>query len=342
MNLIPPIDHSSVSKPWDAKIRASAISLATSDVQRLFNTALPSPNAFGANEVWAFFTGQDELATQVFFPDVAIFSQKMRLVDLFKRPYFACYSDFLYDAACMMLNKHHIYFSLQAAKVQHPYLLIENAWDKQKILNDLLLFNDSALIFLPKSTAAIDRSFSFDDLNEVIKSCRRYAENVTLCVYFRDLDKYVNRQFSSAVSIVSCGAGNDILFYFRLNALISSHKFVAYMEPGTHSLFSSVSDKRQMLIPKRVHRSISDLYQERRYPASQDLAAFNQASQLIPIDTCPAQVQAFSKFLNYGGSLYPSTLLPPLPERNVINQLAYKVYRVAFRLLDEVERLRFS
>ena len=342
MNLIPPIDQPHSSKPWDAMIRASAISIATSDVERLFSTALLSSNAFGANEVWAYFTGHDELAKQVFFPDVAIFSRKIRLVDLFKRPYFACYSDFLYDAACMALKKHHIYFSLQPVKVQHPYLLIENAWDKEKVLSDLLYFNDSALIFVPKSTAAIDRIFSFDDLDYVINSCRRHAAKVTLCVYFRDLGKYVNRQFPSDISIVSCGAANDVLFYFRLNALISSHKFVAYMEPGTHSLFCSTSDKGQMLVPKKVQRSLSNSYQERRYPASQDLAEFNQASQHVPVDTCPAQVKAFRKFLSYGDSYYPSTPLPTLPKRNVINRFAYKVYRFAFRFLDEIERLRFS
>lgn len=342
MNLIPPLQDFRVYDAVEVDEKMDAITRASESITNLFRTAIYSANSFGSNEVWAYFTKKHEVADQLFFPDVAIFSEKLRFIDLLKKPFFACYSNYLFEAATSRLKKGFVFLSPVLSKIRHPYVLVENNWNKARLLNQLTQFNNAALVFLPKSTDAIDRKFSDEDLSSVIAKCMEFSDSVTLCVYFRDLHKYLDKPFPSSISVVSCGSRNDALFYFRLNALINSHKFVAYMEPGTHSVYAAVSGKKQLLIRKNIEISISNPYQGRRYPNASQLSAFTTAIQPLTLGTRPETADSLRDFLDYGVLRNDISIDNPIINYKIFSFVSFKFYRAFFKLIDGIERFRFT
>jgi hypothetical protein len=246
----------------------------TLSLDSLFNNYLLSRNNFGANEVWAFYTKKWKMSEKIFFPDVAIFSTKVRLVDLFHKFFYACYSDFSYKNA---KNKLRGCFVPKLLKLDHPYLLIDKNWNNVELRKKLFFFKKNAILFLPKSAGAVKRTISKKTLIAGIKKCMIYSDTgVTLCVYYRDLDFYRKINLPRYVSFVSCGSRFDILFYYRLNLLIKSHKFIAYFEPGSHSIFGAVSNKMQLYLNMKIKQEFLDAYQASRYPKNKDLIIFHR------------------------------------------------------------------
>lgn len=249
----------------------------TLSLDSLFNNYLPSKNNFGANEVWAFYTKKWKISEKIFFPDVAIFSTKVRLVDLFHKFFYACYSYFSYKNAKNKLNDNSIFFVPKLLKIDHPYLLIDKNWNNVELQKKLSFFKKNAILFLPKSAGAVKRTISKKTLMAGIKKCMLHSDTgVTLCVYYRDLEFYRKINLPQYVSFVSCGSRFDILFYYRLNLLIKSHKFIAYFEPGSHSIFGAISNKMQLYLNIKINQEFLDAYQATRYPKNKDLIIFHR------------------------------------------------------------------
>jgi hypothetical protein len=248
----------------------------TQSLDGLFNNSLPTKNNFGANEVWAFYTKNWQISEKIFFPDVGIFSKKVRLFDLFHKFYYACYSNFSYQNAKNKLISYFIFFTPKLLLITHPYVLIENNWNNSRLIKELNFFRKNALLFVPKSTTVITRTISKKSLISGIKQCQNYSgAGVTLCVYYNDFEAYRKLNLPPNVSLVSCGSRFDILFYFRLNLLIKSHKFVAYFQPGSYSLYAAISNKMQKNLNKRIKMYFFDAYQVSRLPKDEDLIIFH-------------------------------------------------------------------
>lgn len=339
MKLIPPFtgsekcDNTSLRS---VRARISELDKATNSSSALFQRQIISPNSFGANEVWAHYTNEVEAQSQFFFPDVGIFSKKLRLVDLFRKRNFACYSEFMYDNARLFLDSTRFRFAQTPTKVRHPYVLIETLWQREHLINDFAPFSDSALLFLPKSTDAVERSLVASDLLKAINECKQHANRVSLCIYFRDLERYSYLNDIDGVSTVSCGLRFDALFYFRLNLLITSHKFVAFFEPGSHSIFAAVSDKPVLYIPRKVQRVVKDAYQLTRYPKQEELEDFDNVTQhLLASNSAPRQAVQYKKFLNYG----LDTCIPHLDRpASKFPKLTYPLYKLAKMAITKADR----
>lgn len=339
MNLIPPVTGSEKCEDTSlrsVRARISEIRKATNSSSALFQTQIISPNSFGANEVWAHYTNEVEAQSQFFFPDVGIFSKKLRLVDLFRKRNFACYSEFMYDNARLFLDSTRFRFAQTPTKVRHPYVLIETLWQRGHLINDFALFSDSALLFLPKSTDAVERSLVDSDLVKAVNQCKQHAKRVSLCIYFRDLERYSYLNDLGGVSAVSCGFRFDALFYFRLNILIKSHKFVAFFEPGSHSIYAAASNKPMLYIPGKVERIVKSAYQLTRFPKQEDLVDFASVTQhLLASNSTPRQAVQYKKFLNYG----LDTCIPHL-DRPASNfpRLTYPLYKLAKTAITKTDR----
>jgi hypothetical protein len=265
-----------VSKLSTSEFIENRLKNITQSLDGLFDNSLPTKNNFGSNEVWAFYTKNWQMSEKIFFPDVGIFSTKVRLADLFHKFFYACYSPFSYQNAKYKLISHFIFFSPKLLLITHPYVLIENNWYNIRLIKKLNFFKKNALLFVPKSTAAISRRLKKKDLILGIEECQSHTDaGITLCVYYSDFEIYRKLNLPPNVSLVTCGSRFDILFYFRLNLLIKSHKFVAYFEPGSYSLYAAVSNKMQLYLNKIIKPKILDTYQVSRLPKDEDLIIFH-------------------------------------------------------------------
>lgn len=301
MNLLPPVypDREMRRRAiWGRARVRDAFDTWVADAVSLFSNVMPTRNSFGSNEVWAYYSDEWCVARNTFFPEVAIFSSKIRLVDLYRRYHYACHSEFAMDAARALLANAQSVPRLKLLRMTHPYVMIENSWHRTKICAELNELNHDALIFLPKSTPSLQRGLGAADLAAAIQSCRRHAANVSLCVYYQDLERYRGVASDGMVRLVSCGSRYDALFYFRLNLLISLHRFVAYFEPGTHSLYAAYSNKPQLLLAGRVLREFSDERQKLRFPSQDERKSFDVicASRLSTSE--PRMVPELKCFLN--------------------------------------------
>ncbi len=318
----------------DIEILNSEISASIYGLRPLFERSIPSDNSFGANEVWNFFT-QQRLGYDIFFPDVGIFSTKTRLVDLFHRPFYGCYSDFNLASARKTLSPYGISGSMNLVKTSHPYRLIEEKWDNSTILRDLALLKDSGLLFLPKSTAAIERNFSSDALHDAINRCRKHADRVTLCIYYADWKKYADMDLPAHVSLVTCGSRFDVLFYFRLNLLVKAHRFIAFFEPGSHTLFASLSGKPQLHIPTAVSKTFLRPEQMSRYPDDNDLGLFKeicsqQLNQIAPVHAPGFKI--FFQFEQFDNDELLALGKGHFLKKKIAAQLSRRIFRTANRL----------
>lgn len=284
----------------DLKSDPSAfLAKSTSSINELFSCFLPTKNSFGANEIWAYYSHGSKFSRHIFFPDVAIFSTKLRLIDIFQRYYYACYSDFSYYNSRSLMHSLLIPFTPNLARIDHPYKLIEKYWDKAALLADLISFKESALLFLPKSTDAVTRDICSEDLKSAIEYCLMFSKAVTICVYYKDIDKYRNLPSVYNVSLVSCGSRFDILFYYRLNLMISTHQFIAFFECGSHNLYASISNKKQLHLNGKVIKKFVEVEQISRYPSDSELTLFNRLSERLRASKEPILAEQYQLFCHF-------------------------------------------
>jgi len=303
MNYLPPIapttgTHGEFSKP---NFDLSFIYRSLDRPETIFETHIKCDDSFGANELWSAYSGNRRIKNWTFLPDVGIFSTKFRALDLTKKLYFACYSDFSFSGARYareVLGLPSVPILLRAT---HPYVAIHSDPLVEGAQKKFSHFSDSALLLLPKSTKAIERRTSFEMILKSIEHLLEFASGVSLCAYYLDSSYYQNFliRYGDKVRLVSCGSRYDLLFYFRLNLLIRSHKFISYFEPGSHSLYASISERKQFCILGDISIKIINQYHVNRLPCDDELTEFREACKNLEGVSCPTFVPQFKTFLTH-------------------------------------------
>lgn len=343
MNLIPPILD-------DARRHATAcrseqdlkniLKDATADPDVLFSSSVPTLYSFGANDVWSYYCGDWDVSRSTFFPDVGIFSSKVRLIDLYREYYYACYSQYSEASAVRTLRRMMIPIGPVLKRTIHPYVLVARNW-----LADISFPRDKgALFMIPKSTDAVERKFDDEALAKAIDICLSHADRVTICVYYRDLERYLNTLSFCNVRVVCCGSRYDALFYFRLNYLFRSHSFVSYFEPGSHSLFASISELPQLQVSADVKKVFSkkSSYQERRYPLGPELREFNAVTERLKSAQSPILLPELRGFLDFDPR--GNNILSRSQFKNSYAEgryIWYKIVRKFVRFADNIDRIRY-
>ncbi len=337
MKLIPPTesDHLVSEKKFHNIDHAiTLINDYTQSIELLFNREVTTHWNFGAPIVWARKYNQAMVAGKIFFPDVGIFSSKVKLFDIFRQRYFATYSDFHHHVAKNKLKAYFLSYTVKLLKLEHPYSCATSINLNNSATQHL---GKSCLLFLPKSTPVTDRLWNVEDIRAGLEKCLKYSERVSLCVYYQDIPKLsqLNVDWQN-IDVVSAGSRYDALFYFRLKFLIENHKFVAYFEPGSHSIFASFSNKKHLFLNCQIKAIYKSQYQVGRYPTKNDLHFFNKVCGDYLRENNLVLVEQLKAFLSYS--------LNYENRRFVVNNFSprYMIYKLIKRIIFFIDNLKKS
>ena len=222
--------------------------------------------------------------SDIYFPDAYVYSTKLRTFDLFRAPYFACYS---YLSLGLALSKLRIYRRTFAAPVPfllpHPVVLVHDYLNIRS--SESRITNLSKVLFiLPKSAPTVERSFEIEEISSIVDRLRLLYNEVNVLIYHKDIEL---ESFCGSLSLfdnIFC-AGNrqDPLFYPRLISIYSLHSCIASPSLDVSLLYSAIANRYFLYAPMDVQVSRSSIYQASRLPSSEDMRLFySVASDIQP------------------------------------------------------------
>lgn len=298
----------------------------------LFKNGIKVKNSFGSKEIFSYYTKKTG-ANKIFFPDAIFFSSKLRMIDLLRERRYATYSSFNKKVTLKKMKSWGMGFLSDTIirEVIHPYVLV----NKESKM-DSIIRKDSALVILPKSSPVCDRPWDSNLIKNLISTSRKFSEKIILLVYYQDLDKLnasnINNLCEENVNIASCGSRFDALFYYRLIYFMSKSNFIAYLEPGSHSIYAAYSNLKQLNLNVEVPTYISSGYQRSRYPKKNELDLFNKIISQYSDKAKPIEFEDLKVFLDnrfvYGHDNSGSTL----------QEVTYKTLRKIVLIYDKLQR----
>lgn len=113
---------------------------------------------------------------------------------------------------------------------------------------------DAHLVVFPAHCShLVDADFDTDELISRIEVLRREYQQVSICLYWRDVERGLDRLFASrGYACVSAGHMFSRHFLPRLLGILQSASAVFTNEVGTHVLYAVLQDRPVWIVPQRI------------------------------------------------------------------------------------------
>lgn len=279
-----------------------------------------------------------DIIDEIYFPDAYIFSSRTRLVDLYQKKYYACYSQYAISNVYGKLSPmRSLYCSPTPILVSHPFTLLQSLIRDHKSKPSTCRKKNVLLIY-PKSAPSVRREVDNNALISVIRQLRNMFEEVNLLAYYKDLDDNRLEPLCNEIdNLFSAGDRYDPLFYPRLVSIYNRHECIASPQFDVSLLYASAADCTFCYTPLTVSEFRTSAYQNSRLPSRKHMKTFTQlTSKLRPFHVVGCE--DFRLFLDAPQQL---------SQRNMYGSIQFacspspffRIAQFAIKLLDRVYRL---